>query len=165
VLPSLTTLIWGKKTQSIHIIIFISLYLNYCNFASNHDTFNNISVISRQSVLLVEEIRVPREKHRPVACHWHTLLYNVVSCTPRHERNSNSLLVKGTDCTGSCKSKYNTITTTTGPRHKETRESWSGDHRNPRIPNFEWDNERNETCCDLSYNLFISWPSKIYKFL
>jgi hypothetical protein len=46
-----------------------------------------------------------------------------------------------------------------------TSESWSGDHRYTHIPNFEWDNERNETCCDLSYNLFISWPSKIYKFL
>jgi len=32
-------------------------------------TFNNISVISWQLVLLVEETRVPREKHRPVASH------------------------------------------------------------------------------------------------
>ena len=39
---------------------------------------------------------------------------------------------------------------------KKTRESWSGDHRYPHIPNFEWGNERNETYCDLSYNLFIS---------
>ena len=45
------------------------------------------------------------------------------------------------------------------------RQSWSGDHTYPRIPNFAWGNERNETCFDLSYNLFISWPSKIYKFL
>jgi hypothetical protein len=30
-------------------------------------TFNNISVISWRSVLLVEEIRVPEENHRPVA--------------------------------------------------------------------------------------------------
>ena len=29
-------------------------------------TFNNISVISWQSVLLVEEIRVPGENHKPV---------------------------------------------------------------------------------------------------
>jgi hypothetical protein len=28
-------------------------------------TFNNMSVISRQSVLLVEETGVPREKHQP----------------------------------------------------------------------------------------------------
>ena len=32
-------------------------------------TFNNISVISWQSVLLVEETRVPRENHRPAASH------------------------------------------------------------------------------------------------
>jgi hypothetical protein len=32
-------------------------------------TFNNISVILWQSVLLVEETGVPGEKHRPVASH------------------------------------------------------------------------------------------------
>jgi hypothetical protein len=32
-------------------------------------TFNNISVISWRSVLLVEETRVPRENHRPAASH------------------------------------------------------------------------------------------------
>jgi hypothetical protein len=32
-------------------------------------TSNNISVISWQSVLLVEETGVPRENHRPVAIH------------------------------------------------------------------------------------------------
>jgi len=36
-------------------------------------TFNNISVISRQSVLLVEETGVPGENHRPVASPWQTL--------------------------------------------------------------------------------------------
>jgi len=32
-------------------------------------TFNNISVISWWSVLLVEETRVPGENHRPAASH------------------------------------------------------------------------------------------------
>ena len=32
-------------------------------------TFNNISVISWQSVLLVDETGVPRENHRPVTNH------------------------------------------------------------------------------------------------
>jgi len=32
-------------------------------------TFNNISVILWQSVLLVEEIEVPKENHRPVVSH------------------------------------------------------------------------------------------------
>jgi len=32
-------------------------------------TFNNISVISCRSVLLVEEMQVPEEKHRPATSH------------------------------------------------------------------------------------------------
>ena len=41
-------------------------------------TFNNISVISWRSVLLVEEIGVPRENHWPVTSHWQTLSDNWV---------------------------------------------------------------------------------------
>jgi hypothetical protein len=52
-------------------------------------TFNNISPLSWQFVLLVEEIGVPGENHRPVASNWQTLSNNVVSCTPRHEGCSN----------------------------------------------------------------------------
>jgi hypothetical protein len=39
-------------------------------------TFNNISVISWQSVLLVEETGVPGENHQPVASHLQTLSHN-----------------------------------------------------------------------------------------
>jgi hypothetical protein len=46
-------------------------------------TFNNIPVISWQSVLLVEETRVATN-------HRQTLSHNVVSSTPRHEWDSNS---------------------------------------------------------------------------
>jgi len=46
-------------------------------------TFNNISAISWQSVLLVEETQVCRENHRPVASHRQTLSHNVVSSTPK----------------------------------------------------------------------------------
>jgi hypothetical protein len=53
-------------------------------------TFNNISVISWPSVLLVEEAEVPGENHRPVRSHWQTLSHNVVLSTPRHKRGSNS---------------------------------------------------------------------------
>jgi hypothetical protein len=82
-----------------------------------HATFNNISIISWWSVLLVEETRVPGENHRPAASHWQTLSHNVASITPSHERDSNSqhLVVICTDCIGSCKSKHHTITTTTAP--------------------------------------------------
>jgi hypothetical protein len=74
-------------------------------------TFNNISVISWRSVLLVEETG---ENHRPAASHRQTLSHNVVSSTPRHERGFEltALVVISTDCTGSCKSNYYAITTT-----------------------------------------------------
>jgi hypothetical protein len=44
-------------------------------------TFNNISVISWQSVLLVEETG---ENNWPAASFWQTLSHNVVSSTPHH---------------------------------------------------------------------------------
>ena len=47
---------------------------------------NNISVITWQSVLLVEETGVPDENYRPVASHWQTLSHNVVSSIPRLSR-------------------------------------------------------------------------------
>jgi len=53
-------------------------------------TFNNISVISWWSVLLVEETGVPGENHGPAVSHWQALSHNVVSRTPRNERDSNS---------------------------------------------------------------------------
>jgi hypothetical protein len=80
-------------------------------------TFNNVSIISWWSVffLLVEETGVPKEKHRPVEVTDKLLSQNVVSSIPLHEWDSNSqlLVVKGTDCIGSCKSNYNNITTKT----------------------------------------------------
>jgi hypothetical protein len=39
-------------------------------------TINTISVISWQSVLLVEENEVTGENHRPAASHWQTLSHN-----------------------------------------------------------------------------------------
>ena len=50
-------------------------------------TFNNISVISPRSVLLVKETRVPGETRQPVASHWHLLSHNIVSSIPYHERD------------------------------------------------------------------------------
>jgi len=60
-------------------------------------TFNNISVISWRSVLLVEETSEPIENHRPVASYLQTLSHK-------------TLVVTGTDCTGSCKSNYHMTT-------------------------------------------------------
>jgi hypothetical protein len=52
-------------------------------------TFNNISVISWWSVLLVEKTGVSGENHRSVASHWS---HNVVSSTLQDEQGSNSQL-------------------------------------------------------------------------
>ena len=61
-------------------------------------TFNNVSVISRQSVLLVEETGVPGEKHRSAANRLQTLLHNVESNTHtiffvRNEYNNNNDII------------------------------------------------------------------------
>jgi hypothetical protein len=48
-------------------------------------TFNSISVILWQSVLLKEETGVPGENHWPAASHWQTLSHNVVSSIPCDE--------------------------------------------------------------------------------
>jgi hypothetical protein len=67
-------------------------------------------------VLLVEETGVPEENHQPVASHWQILSHNVVSSTPGLSRiRTHNLVAIGTDCIGSYKSNYHTITTTTAP--------------------------------------------------
>jgi hypothetical protein len=50
-------------------------------------TFNNISVISWRSFLLVEETGLPGENHRPAASSWQTLSHNIVSSTSRLRTN------------------------------------------------------------------------------
>ena len=73
-------LAWSKK-------VWLILWFMVLN-----TTFNNISVISWRSVLLVEETRVPGENHWLVASHWQTLSHNVVSSTSLHEWVLNSQL-------------------------------------------------------------------------
>ena len=63
---------------------FAKHYWVWFRFMVFSATFNNITVISWRSVLLVEEIRVPGEYHRPVTSQWQTLSHVVVSSTPRH---------------------------------------------------------------------------------
>ena len=100
-------------------------------------TFNNISVVSWRSGLLVEETRettdlppvidkpekpptcrqslTNRRNHRPAASHWQTLSHKVASSTTRHVCDMNWLVI-GTDCTSSCNSNCHMITTTTAPQ-------------------------------------------------
>ena len=80
-------------------------------------TFNNISVLSWRSVLLLEETGVPGENHWPVACHWQTLSHNVVS-------NLRSVLLIGTDCIAGYKSNSHTITAMTLFLHSMPDDKW-----------------------------------------
>ena len=68
-------------------MILFTVSVMVCNV-----TFNTISVISWQSVLLVEETRGLGEDHRPVESHWQTWSRDALSSTHRHERGSNSQL-------------------------------------------------------------------------
>jgi len=58
--------------------LIISLLCLFVCLMVFNATFNNISVISWRSVLLVEETGGPGENHRPVASHWQSLSHNGV---------------------------------------------------------------------------------------
>jgi hypothetical protein len=66
------------EVQTVQVLILSSWWKSIWFMVFNA-TFNNISVISWWSVLLVEETRVPGENHLPAASHWQTLSHNVVS--------------------------------------------------------------------------------------
>ena len=74
-------------------------------------TFNNIQVISCQSVLLETETGVPRESHRPVASHWQNFITKccIEYTSPWVGFELTTFLMIGTGCTGSCKSNINVL--------------------------------------------------------
>ena len=67
-----------KPNTCVFVCLFVRLFV--CLMVLNVN-FNNISLISWWSVLLVEETREPGENHRPVANHWQALSHNVVHLT------------------------------------------------------------------------------------
>jgi hypothetical protein len=108
-----------KLGKGDNLQIFLIKHFWLVRFMVLNATFNNISVMSWLSVLLVEETGVPGENHRPVASHWQTLSQNVVHLTAPWSRfELTTSVVIGTDYIGSCKSNYHTITATTAPSLK-----------------------------------------------
>jgi hypothetical protein len=78
------------KFEADVFLLFHSSILFQVNVKVFNATFNNISAISWQSVLSLEEIGVPGENHQHVASHCQTLSHDVVSSTPSHERDTAS---------------------------------------------------------------------------
>jgi hypothetical protein len=65
-----TNLTLSKAIQNVIINITRTIsFKRFGWFMMINATFNTISVISRRSVILVEETGVPGENHRPVAIH------------------------------------------------------------------------------------------------
>jgi hypothetical protein len=104
----------GKPLQNLMFSFKKFYWMVWFGFMVFNATFNNISAISWQSVLLVEETAGPRKNHRPVASHWQTLSHNVVHLALIDIRIHN-ISGNRTDCTGSCKSNCHTITATMTP--------------------------------------------------
>ena len=91
--PFAFTVKWTKNCFHTHYILYCDRnehYLVIVRVMVFNATFNNISVISWWSVLLVEEAGVPGEHNSRPQVTWKTLSYYVVESTLRHERDSNS---------------------------------------------------------------------------
>jgi hypothetical protein len=81
-----------------------------------NDTFNNISAISWRSVLLVDETGVPGETITCRKSLTNFITECCIECTSPWTRfELKTLVMIGTDCTGSNESNYHTISTMTAP--------------------------------------------------
>ena len=86
------SLLSSQSHLKIYYHIHVYIILLWVRVMVFNSTFNNISVISWRSVLLVEETGVPRENQQPEASHWQTWSHNIVSNTPHNELELNSQL-------------------------------------------------------------------------
>ena len=122
----LITSLWYLQTLLISIVVFIRHDKQPSNFQYENSvgggrvmvfnaTFNNISVISWRSVLLVKETGVLVENHHmPQVI---DKLYHIEYISPWSGFELTILVAIGTGCTGSCRSNYSTITIMTTPDH------------------------------------------------
>ena len=79
-------------------VVLFCMVVNMVRVMVFNATFNNISLILWQSVLLVEETRVPGENYWPAISHRQTLSHKVVLSTPHQahwERGSAGVAPRG----------------------------------------------------------------------
>ena len=93
---------WNYQTRLIKQLVWKDLV----GLMVFNATFNNISVLSWRSVLLVDETGWPGENHK---------LYHIMLYTSPWSRFELKSVVIGNDRIGSCKSNYHTNSTTTFP--------------------------------------------------
>ena len=100
------------------VCYYVCMIFDYFAFIGFNVTFNNISVISWQSVLLVEETGGAEKTidlKQVTDKLYHIMLYT--SLWSGFELTTSVLIC--TDCIGSCKSNYHTITPTAAQRKCE----------------------------------------------
>ena len=100
---------WANKPNSHknkYYSWMVSIGFAY-SFVTLNAKFNNISVLSWRSVLLVEETGIPGENHRHVAIHWQNFITRYYTPRPGWDSNSEH------QCIGRCTFNFHTITITT----------------------------------------------------
>jgi len=114
---SLCHLVSLWMTYSLCHSVSSQLMFVFCLIVFNA-TFNNISIISWRSVLLVPEKTTDLSQGTDK-------LYHIMLCTlPWSRFELTTSVVIGTDCIGSCKSNYHTIAETMAPQVSWNGQKW-----------------------------------------